>query len=81
VSREEYFSSDVIGKEGEIHTKRGRPISYKGPMGIVELKQAKTYEDRRLGVPDTPTGYTSRELPLIFKAIDEDRKERGLEVR
>ena len=70
VSREEYFSSDVIGKEGEIHAKRGRPASYKGPMGIVELKQGERD-------PSTPSNYRSSDLPLLFKALNEDRKNRG----
>ena len=78
---EQYFSADEVGKVAEIHVKRGRPASYKGPMGIVELKKAKTYDERRIGVPSTPTGYTSKALPLLFKAINDDRKERGLEVR
>jgi hypothetical protein len=78
---EAYFSADEAGKEGELHVKQGRPASYKGPMGIVELKKAKTNDERRIGVPSTPTDYSSRGLPLLFKAIADDRKKRGLEAR
>ena len=81
---EKYFSSDAIGKEAEIEVGSFEDSSYvkwKGPLGIVELKRAKTYDERRIGVPSTPTGYTAKDLPLIFKAITDDRKERGLEVR
>jgi len=81
---EKYFSAGEIGKEVEIEAGSFNNSSYvkwKGPLGIVELKKAKTYNERRLGVPDTPTGYTSSELPLIFRAITIDRKERGLEVK
>ncbi len=85
---EKYFAikQDMIGKEGEIKhvdTRFAEPVTYtwKGLMGIVELKKAKTYDERRKGVPSTPTGYTAKDLPLIFKAITDDRKDRGLEVR
>jgi hypothetical protein len=81
---EKYFSAGEIGKEIEIEAgsfDNSSYVKWKGPLGIVELKKAKTYNERRLGVPDTPTGYTSSELPLIFRAITIDRKERGLEVR
>lgn len=70
VSWEEYFSADEVGKEGEIHAKRGRPESYKGPMGIVELKKGESY-------PSTPSDYRSAKLPLLFKAINEERRTRG----
>ena len=78
---EQYFSADEVGKESEIHVKRGTPASYKGPMGIVELKKAETSDERRIGVPSTPMDYTSKDLPLLFKTINADRKERGLEIR
>jgi hypothetical protein len=70
VSWEKYFSSDVIGKEGEIHAKQGTPASYKGPLGIVELKKGERD-------PSTPSNYRSTELPLLFKALNEDRRNRG----
>jgi hypothetical protein len=76
---EKYFSSDVIGKEEEIVGGYGTPTRYNGPLGIVELEKAKTFEERSKGTPDRPTGYTSKDLPLLFKAVNEDRKERGLE--
>jgi hypothetical protein len=78
---EKYFSSDVVGKETTINNDLGRAVSYKGPLGIMELKKAKTYDERRMAVPSAPSNYTSNDLPLFFKAISEDRKERGLEVR
>ena len=76
VSREEYFSSDVIGKEGEIHAKRGRPASYKGPMGIVELKMISP--DKAMPPGGIPADYGAKQLPLLYKSINLDRKNRGL---
>ena len=67
---EKYFSSEVVGKEAEIVNDYGRPASYKGPMGIVELKRGERY-------PSTPSDYRSNELPLLFKEINEDRRIRG----
>jgi hypothetical protein len=79
---EKFFSTDVIGKEGVLHDDTilsGK--TWKGVLGIVEMMRAKTYDDRRMAVPSAPTGYTSNDLPLLFKAITQDRRERGLEVR
>ena len=67
---EQYFSADEVGKVEEIYVKRGRPASYKGPMGIVELKKGESY-------PSTPSDYRSTQLPLLFKAINEERRIRG----
>ncbi|HOU50881.1 MAG: hypothetical protein KBG22_11025 [Smithella sp.] len=79
---EAFFSIDVIGKVGEIKDcEFGDCKTWKGTLGILELKKANAYDERRIGVPSTPAEYTSKDLPLLFKAINDDRKERGLEVR
>jgi hypothetical protein len=67
---EKYFSSDVIGKEKEI---RVGYYHWKGPLGIVELQRGDGMS------PSPPDDYRSKALPLLFKAINEDRKRRGLE--
>jgi hypothetical protein len=67
---EKFFSIDVIGKEGEI---RDGYDSWKGPLGIVELMKGDGMS------PSPPADYRSKALPLLFKAINEDRKRRGLE--
>jgi hypothetical protein len=74
VSDEKYFAidKDMVGKEGEIRyiddweTLR----TYKGPLGIVDLKRGE--HD-----PSIPTDYRSDKLPLLFKALNEDRRSRG----
>lgn len=76
---ERYFSieKNMIGKEGTIKyvdTSFTFPATFtwKGLMGIVELKIGEND-------PSTPTDYRSKELPLLFKAMNEDRRIRGYE--
>lgn len=80
---ERYFTIEKskLGREGEIEyvDRWDRTHIYKGQLGIVGLKKAKTFEERSKGTPYRPTGYTSKDLPLLFKAVNNDRKERGLE--
>jgi hypothetical protein len=68
---EAYFSADEAGKEGELHIKQGTPASYKGPMGIVELKKAKTREERRRTRP-SKSGFDEMKLPILFGIIEEE---------
>lgn len=74
--REKFFSSDVIGKVGEI---RNGLNSWKGILGVVELKRAKTREERLRGKPLPPYDYSSKELPLLIKIINQESKNLGLE--
>ncbi len=74
--REKFFSSDVIGKVGEI---RDGLNSWKGILGVVDLKRAKTREERLRGKPLPPYDYSSKELPLLIKIINEESKNLGLE--
>lgn len=73
---EKYFSSDAIGKVEEL--KDGYD-HWKGPLGMVELHKAKTRKDRLLAMPAPPGDYTSKELPLFVKIINEESKNLGLE--
>lgn len=68
---QKYFETDVVGKEAQIHNDRGRPASYKGPLGIVELKRAKTYEERRKTRPNI-AGIDEHKLPLFFKIVEDE---------
>lgn len=70
---EKYFSAVEIGKEAEIEAGSFDDSSYvkwKGPLGVMELKKGE-------GDPSTPSNYRSSKLPLLFKALNEDRKKRG----
>jgi hypothetical protein len=71
---EKYFAigKGMIGVEQDIrHTDHwGTQFTYKGPMGIVKMEKG----ERDLS---SPTNFRSKELPLLFKALNEDRKNRG----
>ena len=82
---EKYFSikKDMLGKEGTIkyvETRYAYPktVTWKGLMGIVEMKSAKTREEKLLAIPSPPTDYTSKELPLFIKIINEAGNNLGL---
>lgn len=67
---EKFFSIDVIGKVGEINA--GPYGSWNGILGVVVLKRG----DRSA---TSPPEFRSEKLPLLYKAINEDRNNRGLE--
>ncbi len=68
------IDKDMVGKEGEIkyiddwETLR----TYEGPLGIVELKRGERY-------PSAPPDYRSDKLPLLYEAINKERRNRGHE--
>ncbi len=75
---EKYFSADVIGKEAEIETGSFDDSSYvkwKGPLGILELKNTNPNESMSGSMP---YGFTKKDLPLLYNAIEEDDMMRGL---
>lgn len=47
-------------------------------LGIVELPKLKTRDERLRAIPATPTDYRSKELPLLYKAMNEENKRFGL---
>ena len=72
---EDFFTED-IGEKGEKRVWRNTyPVTY----GIVELPRLKTKEERLRAVPSRPTDMRADDLPLLFKAINEDRKKFGLD--
>lgn len=78
---EKYFSAIEVGKENEIEAgsfEDGSYVKWKGPLGIIELKKAKTREDKLRGMPSPPFHYTSEELPILIQIINEEGKNLGL---
>ena len=43
-------------------------------FGLVELPRLRTREERLRATPSAPGDYRSQELPLLFKAINEERR-------
>ena len=68
-----YFVLEI--EEGSL--KNNSYVKWKGPMGIVELK--KVSPEKAMPPGGIPSDYGARELPLLYKAINLDRRSRGLE--
>ena len=71
----EYLFSKELGTKGEI--RRGAEvvtITY----GVVELPKLKTKEERLRAMPSTPTDIGSKELPILYKIMNEENKRFGL---
>lgn len=75
----EIFFSEDFGKEREIElwAKGGPPPKLeklKLPFGLVELPKLKTREERLKRILGFPTGFGPKELPLLYKAYNEEEK-------
>ena len=77
---EKYFLAENFGKKGKVkvleHGKRNsvREVTF----GIVERMPLNTYKERLNAIPGRPTGFRSKDLPLLFKAINEENRRFGL---
>lgn len=79
VSDDETFFSKGIGKTGELEGLVDRKIAMiKVTFGIVELPKLKTREERLRAIPSSPTDIRSKELPLLYRAINEEGRRFGL---
>ena len=70
---EKYFSSNAIGKEAEIEVGSFDDSSYvkwKGPLGIMELKKAKTREEKWKAPLVFTDSVHLKDLPLLQNAVD-----------
>jgi hypothetical protein len=71
---EKYFmiAKDKVGTEGMITyvDRWDRKLTFKGLLGIVELKKARTYEERRNTRPSSG-GLSAKQLPVYFKMLEE----------
>ena len=79
-TKEKYFLAENFRKKGKVkvleHGKRNsvRKVTF----GLVELPPLKTRKERLRAAPGGPTDFGSKELPLLYKAINEERKGFGL---
>ncbi|MBI5892585.1 MAG: hypothetical protein HZB79_02855 [Deltaproteobacteria bacterium] len=74
---EEFFSSK-IGTEGEIGWDYKTSKKIKVTFGIVELLKLKTREERLKAITFPSGDVSSKDLPLLYKAINEENKRFGL---
>jgi hypothetical protein len=76
---EDFFTGE-IGSKGEVRVDsmagiKTFPLTY----GIVELPALETREERLKAIPSTnPAELTSEDIPLLYKAINEERERYGL---
>jgi hypothetical protein len=79
---EKYFmiAKDKVGTEGMITyvDRWDRKLTFKGLLGIVELKKARTREEKLRTMPSPPANYTSKELPILIKFINSEINNLGL---
>lgn len=76
---EETFFSEGVGTEGELElwVKGEKGVDFKKfkvTFGIVELPKLKTREDFERRMLGFPTGFGAKELPLLYKAYEEEKK-------
>ena len=80
---EKYFAieKEMVGKEGAIkyidtNYAHAEPVIWKGLMGIVELKRVSP--EKAMPPGGIPANFGAQQLPLLYKAINMDRRNRGL---
>ncbi len=76
VSLDQYLSTGPVGEEIEIRyaTRKGAVVPWVGPAGIVELRKAKTREEKWRSSLVSTSSMGARELPILYKAIEEAEK-------
>ncbi len=80
---EEVFFTRAIGSTGKLEMWSGTGQEMRlnftdVTFGVVELRRLQTKEERLNAMPSSPGDTTSRELPLFFKSINEERRNFGL---
>ena len=74
VGAEQFFSGE-LGTPGEFEwLSKKIKVTY----GVVELPKLKTREERLRANPGSPMHFRSKELPLLYEAINEEMKRFGL---
>ena len=74
VDWEKFFSEDY----GTTKIVRKRSKSATVTFGVVELPRLTTRKERLRAIPAAPTDFGLKELPLLFKALNEETKRFGL---
>lgn len=81
-NKELFFTAKNFGQKKKVRilsTRIGKPdIIVEVTCGLVELPRMTTRKDRLNAIPDRPDDYGPEELPLLYKAINEEHKNFGL---
>lgn len=85
-SMKNFFAADKFGKQMEVKVRvwkigKKKHTTQKVTFGLVELPLLKTRKERLRAIPGRPAGFTgfrSKKLPLLFKAINDEHKRFGL---
>lgn len=80
IDHEEFFSTGKTGEKGEMVWK-GIGERFKVTFGIVELPKLKTREERIKASMVGITGYHAKDLPLLYKSINEEERYLGIPER
>jgi len=79
---EHFFSADDFGKQGEVEIEIGddRGSTQSVTYGVVELPKVQTKKERlrAILVLGTPGRLRSKQLPLLYKAINEKYRQLGV---
>jgi hypothetical protein len=81
---EDFFSKE-LGVKGTItyppesgYSKYDQSTIIETTFGVVEMPRVKGRDERLDAFPSKPTDYGARELPLLYKAINEENKNLGI---
>ena len=75
----EIFFSHELGTKGEMRWESaGHSKDFPVTFGVVELQKLETREQRIGTIPGRPSGMSPEDTPLLYKAINEERKRFGL---
>lgn len=77
---EECLSGGMF-KESELPWLYNQQLKYKISSGVVELPKLKTREERNKASMIGVSGYRSKDLPLLYKAINEEDRYLGIPER
>jgi hypothetical protein len=75
----EDFFTRKIGEKGEAYKSSVTLEKITITYGVIELPRLKTKKERLRATPSTPTDMRADDLPLLFKSINEERKNFGLD--
>jgi hypothetical protein len=77
LNEEKYFAKE-IGSTGELIGPTYE--NFKVTFGMIELRKVKTREERLLASSISITRYDSKDLPLLYKALNEEYKSLGIGI-